>query len=195
MSVPRPLLLALLGAMLTCATFFAMRNAADTVKAKDEPTQAAIVPATPPKAHKPAPGRANPSGKHAPAPAKAGPTSPPKVQAAKPAKPRPRVKPFSGVPPKVSRALQAKHTVVLFFRQPGADDDATSSAVSSLRGRKKVSVFKDGIAHLARYRSIVADLGITQAPAVVIVGRDRKAQLVEGFIDEGTLNQQVVDAR
>lgn len=192
MAVPRPLLLALIGAMLTCATFFAMRNAADTVNAKDKPAKAAIQPATPPKAHQSAAHKPGPADSQSSAPKKAAPAARTTPKAAEPKAP---VKAFAGVPPKVSRALQAKRTVVLFFRQPGADDDATSRAVSSLRGRKKVSVFKDGIAHLARYRSIVAGLGVTQAPAVVIVGRDRKAQLVEGFIDQGTLTQEVVDAR
>jgi hypothetical protein len=191
MAVPRPLLLALIGAMLTCATFFAMRNAADTVNAKDKPAKAAIQPATPPKAHQSAAHKPGPADSQSSAPKKAAPAAQAKPKATKAAEP----KVLAGVPPKVSRALQAKRTVVLFFRQPGADDDATSRAVSSLRGRKKVSVFKDGIAHLARYRSIVAGLGVTQAPAVVIVGRDRKAQLVEGFIDQGTLTQEVVDAR
>ncbi len=99
------------------------------------------------------------------------------------------------MPPKVARALESKKTVVLFFRQPGADDDATQSAVRSLRGKKQVAVFSDGIAHLARYRRVVTGLGITQAPSVVIVGRGRKAVLIEGFVDEGTLTQQVLDAR
>lgn len=101
----------------------------------------------------------------------------------------------AGVPPKVARALKSEKTVVLFFRQPGADDDATESAVRSLRGKKRVAVFSDGIAHLARYRLVVTGLGITQAPSVVIVGKSRKAVLIEGFVDKGSLTQQVLDAR
>jgi hypothetical protein len=64
-----------------------------------------------------------------------------------------------------------------------------------LQGKKRVSVFSDGITHLARYRRIVVGLGITQAPSVVIVGKSRKATLVEGYVDGGTLTQQVLDAR
>jgi hypothetical protein len=86
-------------------------------------------------------------------------------------------------------------TVVLFFRQPAADDDATAAAVHSVRGIKGVSVFSAPITKLSRYRRVVSNLGVTQAPAVVVVGSDRKAFLLEGFIDAGTLRQQVKDVR
>ena len=101
-----------------------------------------------------------------------------------------------GRPPPVARALAKKRVVVLFFRQSGsADDRAVASAVNGLKGRKGVSVFSDNIARLARYRAAVGQLGISQAPAVVIVGSDGKAKVVEGFVDGGTLTQQVVDAK
>ena len=60
---------------------------------------------------------------------------------------------MKGVPPKVGKALAARRTVVLFFRQPAADDDATAAAVRSVRGIKGVSVFTAPITKLARYRA------------------------------------------
>jgi len=101
-----------------------------------------------------------------------------------------------GVPRPLARALARRRVVVLFLRQHrGADDAATARAVTSIGDRKGVSVFRDGIDRVAKYRGIVSGLGVAQAPAVVIVGPDRRAQLVEGFVDEGTLSQLVVDAR
>ncbi len=91
--------------------------------------------------------------------------------------------------------MGAGRTVVLFFRQPAADDDATAAAVRSVRGIKGVSVFAAPITKLARYERVVSGLGVSQAPAVVIVGKNRKARLLEGFIDAGTLRQQVKDRR
>ncbi|MBA2342487.1 MAG: hypothetical protein H0V85_03375, partial [Thermoleophilaceae bacterium] len=44
------------------------------------------------------------------------------------------------------------------------------------------------------YKRIVSGVGIAQAPATVIVGRDRKARVLEGFTDRGTLRQAVRDA-
>jgi hypothetical protein len=85
--------------------------------------------------------------------------------------------------------------VVLFFGQGGADDTATGKAVDGLKNLKGVSIFRDGIDHVARYRGLVGNLGVAQAPTVVIVDPKRQAQLVEGFIDPGTLEQLVVDAR
>jgi flagellar motor protein MotB len=100
-----------------------------------------------------------------------------------------------GLPDPVAKALANKRVVVLFFFQNAADDDATGTGVNSLRGIRGVKIFRDGITNLAKYRAVTAGLGVTQAPAVVVVGRNRKAQLLEGYVDQATLTQIVVDAR
>lgn len=173
----RPFVLTLLAAVLAAATFVSMRAAGERAQAESAnsaPTVQSAPPKSAPKPAKPEAAPAKPAAKPAPAKKKAV---------------------DSGVPPKVERALAADRTVVLFFRQGGADDVATASAVAPLRGTKGVSVFSADISKLARYRRVIASLGVTQAPSVVIVGKDRKATLIEGFVDEGTLKQQVRDAR
>ena len=194
MPISRPVLLGLIGAILAMATFFA------TSAARKEAAPAAAPAVEQPKpdvkkavADKPAvkPKKSEAAATPAkPAPKKAEAKAPAKTPA-KPAAPK-----VEGVPPSVARALAKKRVVVLFFRQSGsADDRAVASAVNGLKGRKGVSVFSDNIARLARYRAAVGQLGISQAPAVVIVGSDGKAKVVEGFVDGGTLTQQVVDAK
>ncbi len=172
MALSRPFVLVVLGALLAVASFASMRSAADRAQADD--TAAA------PQVVRPAPGRPAPTG-----------TTP-----APNAKPKPK-KPaaVAGVPPKVSKALVNRRTVVLFFNQPAADDAATAAAVRSTRGMKGVSVFSAPIAKLSSYRGVISGLGVSQAPTVVIVGKSRKARLIEGFVDAGTLQQQVRDAR
>lgn len=100
-----------------------------------------------------------------------------------------------GLPRPVARALAAKRTIVLFFRQGAADDSATAAALAGARKVKGVAVLSAPIERLARYSAVISGLGVAQAPAIAIVGRDREAQLVEGFIDAGTLRQLVMDAR
>ena len=56
-------------------------------------------------------------------------------------------------------------------------------------------MFTDPIRRLARYRGLVGALGISQAPAIVIVGRDRRARVVEGYVDGASLAQDVADTR
>lgn len=101
-----------------------------------------------------------------------------------------------GMPLPFARALRGRDTVVLFLRGSGsADERATARAVAGLRGQRGVTVFTDRIGKLGRYRAVVGELGITQAPTVVIVGRGRSARVVEGYIDPTTLAQDVADAR
>jgi hypothetical protein len=96
----------------------------------------------------------------------------------------------------VERAIDRKRVVVLALFQRGADDRATARAVASLRHHAKgVAVFTDKIDHVARYGPIVSALGVSQAPAVVIVDRGRRAHLIEGYIDAQTLAQEVADVR
>jgi hypothetical protein len=98
------------------------------------------------------------------------------------------------VPAAVKRAVEQDKTVVLFFFQPGADDDAeTAKAVAAVRGHG-VKVFKDRVRNVARYAPIVRETGVSQAPSIVIVSR-RKARLVEGFTEPDALAQEVDDAR
>lgn len=181
MAVSRPFLLVVLGAVLVVGTFASMRSAAERAQADDTAVAPTVVKTTP-----------EPAAKQKTSPAPAAPKAK-QSAAAKPEKKKPKT--VAGLPPKVGKAFKARRTIVLFFRQPAADDDATAKAVGSVRGVKGVSVFSAPLSRLADYRRVVTGLGVTQAPAVVIVGKDRKARLVEGYVDPTTLRQQVRDAK
>jgi chemotaxis protein histidine kinase CheA len=99
-------------------------------------------------------------------------------------------------PAAVERAVRGDKTVVLYFYGPeSADDSATGRAVAGLKDKRDVAVFKIPIRRLNAYRDLVGQLGIAQAPAVVIVGRGRSARVIEGYVDPPTLRQDVADAR
>jgi hypothetical protein len=116
---------------------------------------------------------------------------------ATPSKPaQPKVVASAGLPRDVARALDNGKVVVLFFYEPaGADDQATRAAVRSARRVKPASVrvFQDVVANISDYRRVVGSLGISQTPAMVIVDRDRNAQIYEGYLDDGTIRQSVRD--
>lgn len=212
MAVSRPLLLVLVGTLLAAASFLAARGARET-SAGEAPVLQTAAPSTDkvtpapvkdpktgskpdsgpkadrgpkadggPKADKGTPGKPANTGDRRDLPVrKSGPTAKLKVP--------------DGVPRPVGRALARKRVVVLFFGQRGADDAFTADALKAIRNRKGVSVFRDRIERLAAYRSVTSGLGVAQAPATVVIGPDRKAQLLEGYVDAGTLRQLVVDAR
>lgn len=116
---------------------------------------------------------------------------------AKPAKPKqPTVAAGPGLPSDVAHALNSDEVVVLFFYDPaGSDDQATRAAiraVHSVGGR--VALFQDTVAHISNYRRIVGSLGISQSPAMVVIDRNRQAELLQGYLDSGTIRQTVRDA-
>lgn len=183
MAVPRPVLLALLGLGLLTALFLATRNSQ---------SESVAPPATPAK---PAPQQAAPS--KAKSRAEARKAAAEKKREAKPAAPaKPKAQP--GVPAQVQKAADAlakDKVVVFFFHKPGAADDTGARiAVRSLEGMKGVEVFKADIAQVGDYRPMLAQLQISQVPATAIVRPGKKAVLLQGFVDAGTLRQNVADA-
>jgi hypothetical protein len=98
---------------------------------------------------------------------------------------------------KAARAAADNKKVVIFFQNPRAlDDQAVAQSVRSLdRRTKKVVVLTDDVRNSDRYGSLLEDLQVSQAPAIVIIGRSGKAELLEGYVDADTLVQVVADAR
>jgi hypothetical protein len=94
-----------------------------------------------------------------------------------------------------AQALAANEVVVFFFSNAGpADDAGARAAVDSLRGVARVHVFDASLGEVAAFRPMLATVGISQVPSTVIVRPGRKAVLIQGFVDGGTLRQNVADA-
>lgn len=129
------------------------------------------------------------------APAKAGAAGSPargaaKRPAATPTKPRGP----DGMPMPVVRALADRRVVVLFFTQRAADDWATKAGIRAVRDLPGVAAFTDRIDRVGRYRRLVSGLGVSQAPSIVVVQRNLRARLLEGYVDSASLRQFVADA-
>jgi hypothetical protein len=200
MALPRPALLGILGALLIAATFMVMHRGGSS-NSSAPPTTALHTTAP-----KPAPAKhaAAKPAKHA---AAATPAKPVKHNAAKhttakksaPVKVNPSAGQEAGasvgLPASVARAFAKKQVVVLYFGAAGADDTLTADSVRSLKASagRGVAVFMDKLSNLADYRRVVEGLDVSQAPSIVIVDRDKKAQVLEGFIDAGSLRQDVAD--
>ena len=170
MALPRSTLLAIAGAILSLISFTAMRTIATQsgadLSVPDIATHSVIGggQSTPEKDAKPAP--------------------PP---------PEPRVE---DVPRAAADALaDGKVVVVLFSDKGAADDQATSrhfAALSQLGNQ--VRTFRAGISEVGRFAGIVANLGVTQAPSIVIVRPDlRAAPPIEGYVESQYLLQRVND--
>ena len=84
---------------------------------------------------------------------------------------------------KAERAVADHKKVVILFQNPRAlDDQAVADSVRSLdRRTKNVVVLTDDVRNVDRYGKLLEDLGVNQAPAIVIIGRSGKAQLDRGL--------------
>lgn len=201
MALPRPALLGILGALLVAATFMVMHHGSSSNNAAAPTTVPAHV-----AVHKPAQAKhagAKPAGKHAvAAPAKPVKHAAVKHTAAKKSAPVKAHTPAGqeagasvGLPLKVAQAFAKKQVVVLYFGAKGADDTLTADSVRSLKASAGhgVAVFMDKLSNLADYRRVVEGLDVSQAPSIVLIDRHQQAQVLEGFIDAGSLRQDVAD--
>jgi hypothetical protein len=194
MAVPRPVLIAILGMGLILAALLATRTAGQGGEAEVSPAtpakKSAAVPAPKPETTKGssaadserAPG-ASRQEERQPAP-NAGDEAKPETQDTTPMLP-------------AARALANDKVVVLFISRGGAaDDTATRAAVQSLDEAfgDRIAVFTDGIQNLPAYQPLLAGVGVSQVPSVVIVRPERRARLIEGYVDEASLRQHVTDA-
>jgi hypothetical protein len=177
--LPRPAIIAALGVLVLAATFF-ITKAGDNAGSVSAPSSSGTAATTTTPAN----------------------TDTTTTTTAQPAKPKqPDVTPGAGLPSDVARALNSNKVVVLFFYEPAAaDDQATRAAVRAVRagagaGAGQVRLFQDIVARISDYRRLVGSLGISQSPALVVIDRDRKAELLQGYLDSGTIEQTVRDAR
>jgi hypothetical protein len=197
MTLPRPVLIALLGVALCAAAFLATRSASDTGSVV---TSVTPQPQTAP-VHKPAPAHGAKAHKAVPA-AKDRTVQKSRTTTPAPAKPKPATPAKPPVSAEVAKTLPAikalarGDVVVFFFTQPGAaDDTGTREAVRTLKGEKGVSVFTIGLDELETYGPVLNGAGVSQVPAVVIVRAGQKGRLLQGYVDSRTLHQTVADAR
>lgn len=176
MALPRPALLAIAGVMLSLLSFTVMRSLGAT-SAEDF-----ALPASAPYAN-------------ATHPAKDKDKSKDNGQTEQVAVKPPPVPKLADVPGPVANALADGKVVVLLFVEPGAAEDAaTAQSFAALSGLGGVKTFKANIAKVGDYAGIVANLGISQAPAIVIVRPDLQAEPpIEGYVESGYLLQRVKD--
>lgn len=170
--LPRPAIIAALGALILVVTFVVTQGKTSTTSSPAPASTTANTTTT-------------------------GTTSTQPAVKPKPKKPvPPAIQPGQGVPPAVARALDRREIVVLLFYEPaGADDQATRVAVRAVHSAgPHVALFTDTVSRISNYRRVVGSLGISQTPAMVVIDKQLKARLYQGFLDAGTIRQSVRDA-
>jgi hypothetical protein len=100
------------------------------------------------------------------------------------------------LPTGVRKEIEARKIVVLgFFNRDALDDRATRKQLDKVwtfHGR--ASVHTAPISDVQRYQVITRGVDVAQSPSIVVIDRDRKAQLLTGFVDHVAIEQAVMDA-
>ena len=167
-TVPRPVLLAIVGVVAVGGLFFITKRSSST--------ESAVPAAPPPVAETPS---TNPGAP------------------ATPATPESKTGPAGrGLPAPVKRALDARKVVAILFWNPRAvDDRSVKASLASVPKRGgKVAVFSDRVKNISRYTRISVATSINTTPSLVIVNRKGEAEVVTGYLDRETLAQYVKNA-
>jgi hypothetical protein len=88
-------------------------------------------------------------------------------------------------------------TLVILFEGKGADDKAARRAVhrTAKADPKHVVSAYIPITDVGKYEAITSDVQVLAAPSILIIGTDRKATLLGGYVDVQSVRQAVGDAR
>jgi hypothetical protein len=162
-----------------------------------KPAAAKAQPATP-AAAKPAATKAKAA---APTAKPAKPAQPAKPAAAPAAKAKPRATaPAAGTAdrsaPLLAALAKGHVAVVLFLDARAADDKAVRAAVhQATKGRAKVTTRIAPISDVGDYAAITQGVAVAQAPTVLIIGPDKKAQVLTGYVDAASITQAISQAR
>jgi hypothetical protein len=172
-TLPRPVLLGIVGVLLIGGVFVVTRKPSATTPSTPAPAQTA------PAAN---------------APANTAPSTAPRTTPAQPGATAPAS--TLGLPAPVKRALDAhKVVVILFWNRRSVDDRSVKASLDSLPRRKgKVAFFSDRVENLARYTRITTAASISTTPSLVVVSRKGQAEVVNGYLDRQTLGQYVQNA-
>jgi hypothetical protein len=118
--------------------------------------------------------------------------------ATKPAKPAAATKPAAQADPSgaLLSFLSKGKVVVLLFHGDGADDQAARQAVHHVASKDRgvVSAYAP-IAKVAQYQAITSGIDVSTAPTILVIGKDRQAKTLTGFVDAGVLWQTIGDVR
>jgi hypothetical protein len=175
-SLPRPLLLAIVGVAAVFALMFATRRGGESSPTTPAPSQTQSASS------------AGTHAKSATASRKGSGTASPAEHPASVSK--------QTLPGPVKRALDAHKVVVLLFWNPsGSDDRSVKQSFDEVSSRGgAVAKFADTLGNLSRYTRVTGTNAVTQTPTLVVVDRQGNGRSATGFQDSATVDQLVVDS-
>ena len=104
---------------------------------------------------------------------------------------------LKGLPKPVRKAIRDNKTlVVLFSNGKSYDDKAVEKALTKInRWDGRVFVHTAPLRKISKYGRIARGVSVEQSPTVVVADRQLRAETLVGYVDRGTIDQAVVDAR
>lgn len=109
-----------------------------------------------------------------------------------------------GLPKKIVTALDERKVFVVgvfdtkesrWARMASDDRRVRRELEKANRYKGQVVLSQTSLGELSKLNAVVGDAGVTQSPAVVVVDRNRKATVLNGFVEVNAINQAIADAR
>lgn len=98
--------------------------------------------------------------------------------------------------PLLAALAKGRVAVILFLDAHAADDKAVRAAVrQAAKGRAKLITRIAPISDVGHYAAITQGVAVAQAPTVLIIGPDKKAQVLTGYVDAASIRQAISQAR
>lgn len=111
-----------------------------------------------------------------------------------PGAPAPEVPAGDPSGPILRQVARGKVALVLFTRPGAADDELVRTELERVRRHGIVRRVVD-IEDVAKYPALTVGVKISQAPTLLVIGRDRTARTIVGLTDRREITQAIGDAR
>ena len=109
-----------------------------------------------------------------------------------------------GLPKKIVAALNERKVFAIgvfdtkesrWARMASDDRRVRRELDKANRYKGQVVVSRTSLGELSELNAVVGDAGVTQSPAIVVVDRNRRATVLNGFVEVNAINQAIADAR
>jgi hypothetical protein len=99
------------------------------------------------------------------------------------------------LPKWLQKSMDEKVVAILFTNNKSADDERTHEALRhAYSGDGDVVRRAVPVSEISKYQAVAEGVDVSQSPTLLVIARDRSAEIIGGYASVDTINQAIVDA-